>query len=98
MEPLALGAISARSPLAALVSDRLGQTVHQRPHTGLKALDVRELTAPRQRPLIMAGLRCRLVAGMLAYSCSGCCPAPGGQAVRTGSTAGSLARVTLSLR
>ena len=59
VEPLALGAVAARRPLAALLADRQGQPVRQRPHTGLKALDVRELAAAGQRPLIVAGLRDR---------------------------------------
>jgi hypothetical protein len=56
-KPLPLAAVSARSSPAARLADRQGQPVLDRAHTRLKILNVRELTAPGQRPLIMGGLR-----------------------------------------
>ncbi|MGW7345270.1 pyridoxal-phosphate dependent enzyme [Streptomyces sp. NPDC054854] len=58
VEPLALRAVAARSALGALLPEGEGQPVRQRPHTGLKPLDVGELAAG-ERPLIVRGLRDR---------------------------------------
>ncbi|MFG1943209.1 hypothetical protein [Nonomuraea sp. NPDC048826] len=56
VKPLTLGAVSARGPVGAFLPDRQGQPVPQRPRTGLEGVDVCELAAARQCPLVVAGL------------------------------------------
>jgi hypothetical protein len=57
--PLPPRTVTTRGTLRALVSDRQQQSVSDRPDPGFEVLDVGDLAAPGQRPLIVRGLRDR---------------------------------------